>query len=209
MTYKNEGYEVIRMAIPKSILSVAQGYFDILHLQNKFEQKNLKSVAGGAVDRYCDALATVIQGSVQQTLEKTTNLTLLPTYNYSRIYPAGTPLLPHTDRPACEISATLTIQNKPNIIWPIFLRNRAEVTIQVDLNPGDMLIYNGMELPHWREPGKVQQTGIFLHWVDANGPHAQQQGDPKRNSSPRNLGALQEKRDKETLAAKAPTFEFK
>ena len=39
------------------------------------------------------------------------------------------------------------------------------------LEPGDMLVYRGREVPHWREQfeGRYQLQTIF-HYVDANGP---------------------------------------
>ena len=43
----------------------------------------------------------------------------------------------------------------------------------MDLKVGDMLIYSGCELEHWREPlqGKVCSQ-VFLHYNHANGPFA-------------------------------------
>lgn len=208
MPFDKDRYEIARGVLPEPLLRAAQEYFNIVFLQNKFVRKDLKSVPGGAWDRYCDALATTIQERLHDTIEERTGLKLLPTYNYTRIYPPGTPLMSHTDRPACEISATLTIQNLPDETWPIFLRGIDNSTMRVDMNPGDMLIYRGMELPHWREPGRVRQTGIFMHWVDANGPHVAQHGDPKRRHLSRNLGILGEKRTEKGITSNAPTFSF-
>ena len=46
--------------------------------------------------------------------------------------------------------------------------------VRVDLKIGDMLIYSGCELEHWREPfqGNVCSQ-VFLHYNHANGPYAQ------------------------------------
>ena len=44
---------------------------------------------------------------------------------------------------------------------------------KVDLKPGDMLIYSGCELEHWREPFQGKLCGqVFLHYNHANGPYA-------------------------------------
>ena len=41
------------------------------------------------------------------------------------------------------------------------------------LKPGDMIIYSGCELEHWREPFKGNLCGqVFLHYNHANGPFA-------------------------------------
>jgi hypothetical protein len=37
--------------------------------------------------------------------------------------------------------------------------------VKVDLKPGDMLIYKGMELEHWREPFEGEDCiQVFLHY---------------------------------------------
>ena len=86
-----------------------------------------------------------------------------------------------------EISTTLYLGGDP---WPIFLdpsgatsvidkskniiKPGAPNGIRVDLKVGDMLIYSGCELEHWREPfeGTVCSQ-VFLHYNHASGPFAQ------------------------------------
>jgi hypothetical protein len=42
------------------------------------------------------------------------------------------------------------------------------------LDKGDIVVYKGMVSEHWREPYKgKQQIQIFMHYVDADGPHAE------------------------------------
>jgi hypothetical protein len=208
MPFDIDRYVIARGVLPEPLLRAAQEYYNIVFLQDEFTRKELKAIPGGAWDRYCDPLSITIQESLHGILEERTGLKLLPTYNYTRIYPPGTPLVKHIDRHACEISATLTIQNTPDEVWPLFLRNTANETVRVDMNPGDMLIYRGMELPHWRDAGEIRQVGIFMHWVDANGPFADQHGDPQRRHRPRNLGVLNDKRAEIRATADAPRFSF-
>jgi len=117
---------------------------------------------------------------------------LLPTYAYARLYSPGEELKVHTDRPSCEISATITLgfEGDP---WPIFMGDYAEedngrqiVTQQGDskcvtneseihMDVGDAVLYRGMDKVHWRNPYKEGkwQAQVFLHYVDAEGPHAE------------------------------------
>jgi len=117
---------------------------------------------------------------------------LLPTYAYARLYAPGEELKVHTDRPSCEISATLTLgfDGDP---WPIYMGDygdevtgREVITQQgetkwlineseIIMQPGDAVLYRGMEKVHWRNPYKEGkwQAQVFLHYVDANGPHAE------------------------------------
>jgi hypothetical protein len=97
-------------------------------------------------------------------MEELTGLELYPTYTYGRIYWKGSTLAPHKDRPSCQYSATLCIDNDPKP-WPIFMDGK-----KILLNAGDIAVYKGCEVEHWREPYEGnQQIQLFLHYVDANG----------------------------------------
>jgi hypothetical protein len=71
----------------------------------------------------------------------------------------------HKDRFSCEISTTLNLGGDP---WPIYLDptgKKGQAGIKVDLEPGDMLLYSGCELEHWREEFTGQNCGqVFLHY---------------------------------------------
>jgi predicted 2-oxoglutarate/Fe(II)-dependent dioxygenase YbiX len=134
--------------------------------------------------------------------EQASGKRLLPTYAYARLYAPGDELKIHTDRPACEISATLTLGFEGDV-WPIYVGDYAEagqgreVTIEsghtkyitnereIKMGVGDAVLYRGMDKVHWREPyteGKWQAQ-VFLHYVDANGPHAEWKYDKRRRLS--------------------------
>ena len=95
-------------------------------------------------------------------MKKETGLDVVPTYSYARMYKKGDELKKHKDRPSCEISTTLNLGGDP---WPIFLENN-----KVVLEIGDMLIYEGCKLEHWREPFEGDNCGqVFLHYNNVNG----------------------------------------
>jgi predicted 2-oxoglutarate/Fe(II)-dependent dioxygenase YbiX len=117
---------------------------------------------------------------------------LYPTYAYARLYAPGEELKVHTDRPACEISATITLGFE-GAVWSIYMGDYAEpnqgreITAQdgttkwltneskIDMDVGDAVLYHGMTKVHWRNSyteGKWQAQ-VFLHYVDADGLHAE------------------------------------
>ena len=109
-------------------------------------------------------------------------LELIPTYTYARIYQPGEVLKKHTDRPACEISGTMTISHDPESqIWPIFFGKNMEDAGQVyKIDVGDLVMYRGNDLVHWRPKYKGKwQVQVFFHYVDANGPHKEWAYDKK------------------------------
>jgi hypothetical protein len=111
-------------------------------------------------------------------MEKQTKLKLIPTYSFARIYKKGDVLKRHKDRMSCEISTTLNLGGDP---WPIYIEPNKEKGIldekgytpsdskgiKVNLNPGDMLVYRGNILEHWRDAFEGENCGqVFLHYND-------------------------------------------
>ena len=148
----------------------------------------------GCYSKYGDWVMETLLMYMIPVMKQRTGLDLIPTYTYTRLYEKGNILKRHKDRPSCEVSTTLHLGGDP---WPIFinpdpqrgnvygpdLKNHFEGVKsykptndkgnQVDLKIGDMLIYSGCELEHWREPfeGTVCSQ-VFLHYNHANGPYA-------------------------------------
>ena len=111
---------------------------------------------------YGDSTFDTLLMKILPVMKKETGLEVVPTYSYARIYKRGDILKRHKDRPSCEISTTLNLGGDP---WPIFLEGN-----QVDLDIGDMLIYEGCKLEHWREPFEGENCAqVFLHYNNVNG----------------------------------------
>jgi len=100
---------------------------------------------------------------------------LWPTFSYLRLYPRGTKLTPHTDRDSCEVAITAAVDSSDPTPWPILLEMQDGTIECIDLAPGDILVYAGRELLHWREPLQgdwrlqamffyVRQDGPFARW---------------------------------------------
>lgn len=101
---------------------------------------------------------------VSKTLEES----VLPTYVYSRVYKNGAELVPHTDRDACEISLTLHLGGDDS--WPIWIETPSGEHRDVNLNPGDAMLYLGKVASHWREKYQGESyTQVFLHYVRSRG----------------------------------------
>ena len=126
---------------------------------------------------YADIAMETLLLKLQPLMEKETGLKLTPTYSYARIYKKGDVLERHKDRFSCEISATMFLGGDP---WDIYLEPNKNVGansmwpttnkgIKVALKPGDMLIYSGCELEHWREafPGN-NCAQVFFHYNQIN-----------------------------------------
>ena len=143
---------------------------------------------------YADNVMETLLVKMLPVMAKETGLNLVPTYSYARIYKKGDILRRHKDRPSCEISTTLNLGGDP---WPIFIdgtgadsvideyksiiKPNAPKGTKVLLDVGDMLVYSGCELEHWREPleGDVCAQ-VFLHYNHVDGPFAEKNRFDKR-----------------------------
>lgn len=104
-------------------------------------------------------------------ISKRSELTVLPTYSYIRVYQAGDDLKKHNDRDSCEISVTLNLGG--DCEWPIQIEKPDGTVASVVMRPGDAMIYLGTKAQHWRDPipgSKCVQ--VFLHYVDSDGPES-------------------------------------
>tara|TARA_Y100001937_G_scaffold119146_1_gene174435 strand:- start:49 stop:651 length:603 start_codon:yes stop_codon:yes gene_type:complete len=123
---------------------------------------------------YGDFAMDTLLTKVKPIMEKATGLQLVETYSYARIYKKGDELKRHKDRPSCETSCTMNLGGDE---WPIYLEPSGDVGkegVKVDLEPGDMLIYRGCDVEHWREPFEGENCGqVFLHYNDLNGEFGQ------------------------------------
>jgi len=121
-------------------------------------------------------METILEATLPY-MEQYTGLNLITTYAYLRLYQYGDELPYHSDRFSCEISTTMFLGHNienidknlyPDYYWPIFLKNN-KGEFSISLKPGDMLIYKGVKLPHWREKfiGN-NHAQVFLHYNDIN-----------------------------------------
>ena len=201
MSFKTKKYQVIREALSKELANFIFNYMMLQRDAVDFMMKNNKvnpanpfmgtrtdQQVPGCYTKYADWVMETLLMFMIPVMKAKTGLELIPTYTYTRLYEKGNILHRHKDRPSCEISTTLHLGGDS---WPIYLDptgadnilSGSETTtivkpgapkgVQVDLKVGDMLIYSGCELEHWREPfqGDVCSQ-VFLHYNHANGPYA-------------------------------------
>ncbi len=124
---------------------------------------------------------------------------LLPTYNYFRLYRKGDICRVHSDREACEHSLSLTLGYSDDATWPFEVGADAIAAPSpieddfggkdfhsVAMRPGDAVLYRGVQHRHGRlQPNPNRWSAhMFLHWVDRDGPHADQAFDAPNSTAP-------------------------
>lgn len=175
-------YKVVKKAVDKNIASMFTDYIFLKqHVAAKLFQDGFipsyEKTWGVWTDPqaplsyscYSDIFAETLLLNLHPLIEKKTNKKLLPTYSYVRIYKKGDVLKKHKDRESCEVSATLNLYGSK---WPIYFKDKEQKIKKVILNEGDLAIYKGCELEHWRD--ELQQdfcVQVFLHYTNPNNKH--------------------------------------
>ena len=111
---------------------------------------------------------------------------LFPSYSYMRIYNNNSFLIKHTDRPACEISATVHLGSDKE--WSMFVEHPiTRKKTRIDLKSGDAVVYLGCTTQHWREGSYTGEhfAQMFLHWVRSRGRFAYTLNDKDRTQPER------------------------
>tara|TARA_R110000744_G_scaffold14792_2_gene41875 strand:+ start:137 stop:772 length:636 start_codon:yes stop_codon:yes gene_type:complete len=188
MSFKKNKYKVLKGAISLELAEFIYAYFLNKRTVSRFmfDQKYLSPFnteygvwndpqVPATYSHYGDlAMETLLQ-LLNKKMDKETGLKLSPTYSYARIYKKGDVLVRHKDRYSCEVSTTLNLGGES---WPIYLDPTGKeggAGIKIDLKPGDMLIYSGCELEHWREEFTGKDCAqVFLHYNDLKGKNAKE-----------------------------------
>lgn len=172
--FKENKYVLVKNAISPEIVNLVSQYA-LIDEKNDFTlEEGANPQIHNSHSQYSDGLMESLLLELQPFMEKTTGLSLYPTYSYYRVYRPGAILVKHKDRPSCEISTTVTFNydyKGADYKYPIFVEGT-----ECNMNPGDLVVYRGCEVEHWREeftaPEGSYHVQVFLHYVDANGPYS-------------------------------------
>ena len=198
--FKKNKYAVVRQAISKDLASFVANYFSMQkqvfdtcraaryfspfeNILGQYEEPD--GQIPNTYSQYANIAMETLMLKCQPEMEKATGLKLYPAYTYARVYKKGDILKRHKDRFSCELSTTMNLGGDK---WPIYLSPNENVGVadgkkitnvskakgvKVDLEPGDMLVYRGMELEHWREKFKGKEcVQVFLHYNNRKTPGA-------------------------------------
>jgi len=163
-------YIHIKNAIPTELADFV-GKTILIDLLNGNMDTDNNQVIGSKI-KYSHSSCEAVMLKLWKKIEEETGLEICPTYSFIRYYTKGMSLDRHTDRPSCEISATVCLTYESSKLWPICAKDANGNEVSIELDKGDLMIYRGCDIEHWRdelEDGWWLQ--VFIHFVDKNGPH--------------------------------------
>lgn len=195
-------YVVLRNVIPKEIITFALDTWKTIEAYPESQKvifdeekepipESPKSSYYTSEGGHTTPMGVAMHRWLHKELAKRIDMGLHQTYSYTRKYERGAYLRAHTDRPACEVSATLCLgyQSDDGKPWKIWLDNtknwvdigtdfnatqgipirRRKNAICVDLEVGDLLLYQGPNVVHWRDTFIGDYSyHMFLHYFTAS-----------------------------------------
>lgn len=188
MAFKEDNFETIRRVVDPEVLQLltyqVYQYKDWCYALTKTDKAETNAFKDCMVENSftmnSDLFlkvngAFIFEGLLQMlhpVIQKTVGIELLPAYACARIYYPGAVMKRHIDRQSCEYSATLCVNRKGDA-WPVWVETKDRISLPLYQKPGDMLVYKGTEVPHWRNKYTegTEQIQVFLHYVDANGAY--------------------------------------
>lgn len=199
--YTENGYATVRGLIPPEVasslftqlqmdLSAAGKSFETFAKIHPLSKQETVDISG----HFYRPLTTFLWG-LTPIISELTGADLLPSYNYFRIYQKGDICRVHSDRPSCEHSVSLTLISSDGLPWPLQVGSVPvkgeepcvddfgdEPFSSVEMNPGDAVLYRGIDLRHGRtQPNPNQWSAhLFLFWVERGGPFKQHAFDAER-----------------------------
>lgn len=165
-------------------------YKELHDITNNSPKDSIGKSRGG----YCSPWGVALNRFLKDKLRGVFDMELGETYSFTRKYERGAYLSAHRDRPACEISTTIclgykTDDGKPWRIWVDNSRNwvdndnvdllqretqkipnRLRKSVPIDLEVGDVLLYQGPNAAHWRDHliGDYSYH-VFCHFYNREG----------------------------------------
>ena len=168
--FREHRYLFVKGILPRPILEYLKVYYAVLLTNNAFSRdEQCRSSLSLGADPGLDAILEWVRPEVGRLV----GFELAPTYSYTRRYAKGELLPKHTDRNACEVSVTTSIEI-PKGAGPsiVHLKPPNARETKVEMREGDGCIYAGAEVEHWRERFRLDgYVQLFLHFISKRGPN--------------------------------------
>ncbi len=199
--YRRDGYATVRGLIPPEVaanlfkqiridLTAAGRSFNDFAKLHPLSKQETVDISG----HFYRPLTTFLWG-LTPIVAELTGADVLPSYDYFRLYGESEICRVHSDRPSCEHSMSLTLAYSDSVPWPLEVGSQRvegegpcfddfgdESFTAVAMEPGDAVLYRGINLRHGRMTPNPNQWSahLFLFWVERDGPFAQHAFDEQR-----------------------------
>tara|TARA_R110002073_G_scaffold8068_1_gene45101 strand:- start:3317 stop:4000 length:684 start_codon:yes stop_codon:yes gene_type:complete len=161
------------------------------HLDGIFNQLCLLSAAGDLRGNDEDPMTQIFYAPlaleglfprIRTVVSQAVGEDVLPAFSFLWLYKRGAGIHRHIDRDSSEIVASITIDTGCEAGWPIGFEPGTGSEFYVDSNRGDLVIFEGHSVYHWRNPLDADwHLQAIFNFVRANGPFAKFQFDGRKH----------------------------
>ncbi len=206
--FQTQGYVILRNFIPKEIINMAMDTWKTIEHKQEWNDTFFEIEDDIIHDSPKESLrksqgchtfppAVALHRWMRDNLSNVLDMNLVETYAYTRKYERGAYLKAHSDRPSCEVSATICLNYKSddNTPWKIWVQKDKNYVrlargdgqdrffeecqniphherkgVPITLEVGDVLLYQGPNAVHWRDTFLGDYSyHMFLHFVNHDG----------------------------------------
>lgn len=167
--FNREGYVVLRKYLSQQIIDEMYSFFD--SNASKFWHDDCDLPMYGETFRTNGKFYNEVENvyeKVTRQLQFSLQTYLIRTYHMGRVYTSDTTGMErHVDRAPCHTSITFPVAiDKEG--WSINLLSLLGKEVEVNLDVGDILLYKGCDVAHWRNHKKdlTMQYQYYMHWID-------------------------------------------
>jgi hypothetical protein len=165
--YQEQGYVVFPQLIPALPLAAWQDYCARLEAQGYLELGD--PLVPDRLRFYNEPWAQCVHQQLPKLMGKALGQAVQASFCYLSVYPEGSYLKQHLDRPQCVWNLSLLLHPQPADApsWPLYIQTPQQGGAAIHLQPGDAVLYSGRKHPHWRDVlGAGQRVTVCsMHFV--------------------------------------------
>lgn len=169
--FRTYGYSLVRDVIPPMLIGALRAYYRALVAGGRLPLGDSQVAERHRL--HSEPVGMFFHPQLSSLVSRIAGEPVKPSYVYFSSYPSGSALPRHVDRLQCEFSISLLVDYVPDpdgpCGWPLFLEHPdlPGGVVDADLGLGDVLLYRGRQLVHYRDPlpDGHQSSSIFLHYV--------------------------------------------
>lgn len=181
-----DGYQLVDGLLDESKIALASASMNLSSERGDMLHRSDPMVLN-ADDEYSPVIGDMLLSHCRAAIEEVVGEPLVESHAYWRIYRAGGVMKRHKDRPACEVSATITIESEDGAPdWPISIKDLKGHEKAVTIKPGAGLVYQGHKVEHWRDalPDGAHKQ-LFMFYVLRDGDFTQHAFDQTDGRKPK------------------------
>jgi len=153
--------------LTSSQLDLYRSHIDYILDNNMMEKTPSDLPFANTHQQYGDIITELLLHYLKPKIQKIYGKELVPTYSFWRRYYKNQDCFSHKDRESCQVSVSISLGGKGGDDWAFYVEDKKHV-----LEPGQGVLYNGIELEHWRHKLPYEShSNIFLHYIEKDGEY--------------------------------------